>query len=133
MTSKNKQPQTVFTFLNEIKRRKVLRSLAIYAGTAIIILEAATIIFPRWGLPDWTIDLVLWILILGAFINVFISWIYDFTPDGIQRTKPLEEAYEIHDPNLPYLTTKLSSFQPLYDNPRFIAVVENMGLTIPER
>jgi adenylate cyclase len=78
-------------FWNELKRRKVLRSLAIYAGTAFIILEAATIIFPRWGFPDWSIDLVLWLLILGAFINVIIAWIYDITPGGIQRTRPLEE------------------------------------------
>jgi len=75
----------------EVKRRNVLRSLAIYAGTAFIILEAITIIFPRWGFPDWTIDLVLWLLILGAFVNMIIAWFFDITPGGIQRTKALEE------------------------------------------
>jgi TolB-like protein/Tfp pilus assembly protein PilF len=81
----------LFSFWNELKRRKVLRSLAIYAGTAFIILEASTIIFPRWGFPDWSIDLVLWLLILGALINVIIAWIYDITPGGMQRTKALDE------------------------------------------
>jgi len=81
-----------FHFWKELKRRNVLRSLAIYAGTAFIILEACSLIFPRWGLPDWSIDLVLWLLILGALINVILSWIYDITPQGMQRTKPLEEA-----------------------------------------
>ncbi len=81
-------------FWNELKRRKVIRSLAIYAGSAFIILEAATIIFPRWDFPDWSIDLVLWLLVLGAFINVIISWIYDITPAGVQRTKTLEEVSE---------------------------------------
>lgn len=76
----------------ELKRRKVIRSLAIYAGTAFIILEASTIIFPRWGFPDWSIDLVLWLLILGAFINVIIAWIYDITPGGMRRTAPLEDV-----------------------------------------
>lgn len=78
-------------FWIELKRRKVLRSLAIYAGTAFIILEASTIIFPRWGFPEWTIDLVLWLLILGAVINVIIAWIYDFSSGGVHRTLPLEE------------------------------------------
>jgi len=78
-------------FCIELKRRKVLRSLAIYAGTAFIILEASTIIFPRWGFPDWTIDLVLWLLVLGAVINIFVAWFYDFTADGVQKTKPVEE------------------------------------------
>ena len=42
-----------------------------------------------------------------------------------------EKAYEIHDPNLPYLTTKLSCFQPLYSNPRFIAILDSMNLPHP--
>ncbi len=79
-------------FWKELKRRKVLRSLAIYAGTAFIILEAATIIFPRWGLPDWTIDLVIWLLVMGAVINIFVAWVFDITPQGLQKTKPIEEA-----------------------------------------
>ena len=91
-------PQTLgrlSRFWQELKRRNVLRSLAIYAGTAFIILEASTIIFPRWNFPDWSIDLVLWLLVLGAFINIIIAWIYDITPGGMQRTKPLEETKEI--------------------------------------
>jgi len=82
-------------FWRELRRRNVLRSLAIYAGTAFIILEAASIIFPRWGLPDWSIDLVLWLLVLGAVINVFVAWVFDITPRGIQLTKPAEELVEI--------------------------------------
>lgn len=78
-------------FWKELRRRKVLRSLAIYAGTAFIILEASTIILPRWGLPDWSIDLVLYLLIFGALINMIIAWFYDIGTDGIQRTKPAEE------------------------------------------
>jgi TolB-like protein/Tfp pilus assembly protein PilF len=85
-------PGNLARIWQELKRRKVLRSLAIYAGTAFVILEASTIIFPRWGFPDWSIDLVLWLLILGAFINVIIAWIYDITPGGMQRTKPLDEV-----------------------------------------
>jgi TolB-like protein len=81
-------------FWLELKRRKVLRSLAIYAGTAFIILEASTIIFPRWGFPDWTIDLVLWLLVLGAVVNVFVAWVFDLTPQGIRKTKSMEEVDE---------------------------------------
>ncbi len=86
-------------FWKELKRRNVLRSLAIYAGTAFIILEAATIIFPRWGLPDWSIDLVLWLLVLGMVINIFVAWVFDFTPQGIQKTKPMEDVAEGEKPS----------------------------------
>lgn len=79
-------------FWTELKRRNVLRSLAIYAGTAFVILEASTILSPRWDLPDWSIDLVFWLLVLGAVINVFVAWFFDITPQGLQKTKPLKEV-----------------------------------------
>lgn len=82
-------------FWSEIKRRKIPRSLAIYAGTSFAILEASTIIFPRWNFPDWTIDLVLYLLIFGALVNVVIAWFYDITPDGIQRTRPLTQTSKV--------------------------------------
>jgi TolB-like protein len=93
------KPKGLSHFWKEVKRRKVLRSLAIYAGTAFIILEACSLIFPRWGLPDWSIDLVLWLLVLGGFINVIISWMYDFTSEGVQKTKPSVEIQADEKPS----------------------------------
>jgi TolB-like protein/Tfp pilus assembly protein PilF len=92
------KPGRLSRFWKEMKRRHVIRSLAIYAGTAFVILEAATIIFPRWALPDWTIDLVLYLLILGVFITFIVAWIFDITPQGVQKTKPLEEVAETERP-----------------------------------
>ena len=66
--------------------------MAIYAGSSYVIFEASTLIFPRWGLPDWTIDLVLYLLILGAIVTFVMGWIYDLTPDGIQKTGPISES-----------------------------------------
>ncbi len=84
------KPNFLVRFWKEIKRRKVHRVLAIYAGTAFIILEAADIIFPRLGLPDWSVNMVLYLLIVGAVITVIISWIYDITPVGIVKTDTIE-------------------------------------------
>ncbi len=91
-------PNKLSLFWQELKRRNVHRSLAIYAGSAFVFLEAATIIFPRWGFPDWTIDMVLYLLILGLFITFIVSWIFDITPQGVQKTKPLEEITETEKP-----------------------------------
>jgi len=57
--------------------------------------------FPRMGLPDWSINLVLYLLILGAVINLVVSWIYDFTPKGVQKTKPSGEIREGEIPVTP--------------------------------
>jgi len=96
MTASTNKPSR---FWKELRRRNVLRSLAIYAGTAFIILEACNMLFPRWGVPDWSIDLVFWLLVLGAVINVFVSWVFDLTPQGIQKTKPVEEVSESERPS----------------------------------
>jgi len=87
-------PNRLSRVFQELKRRNVFRSLAIYAGSAFVFLEAADLIFPRWGLPDWSIDLVLYLLILGAFITVVVSWIYDITSQGVEKTRSIREMQE---------------------------------------
>jgi TolB-like protein len=42
----------------------------------------------------------------------------------------LEKGYEMHDPQMIYITTKMYHFEPLFDNPRFIDIVEKMNLPI---
>jgi TolB-like protein len=61
-----------------------------YAATAFIILEAGDIILPRFGLPEWTVKLLIILLIIGFPITVIISWIFDITPDGIIKTERVD-------------------------------------------
>ena len=78
-------------FWNEVKRRKVFRVLAMYAATAFIILEASDIMLPRLGMPDWTVTFVIILIIIGFPITAIISWIFDITPEGLTKTKPLNQ------------------------------------------
>ena len=41
----------------ELKRRKVFRVAVVYAATAFVILQAADIMLPRMGIPDWGVGL----------------------------------------------------------------------------
>ncbi len=84
----NEQYQSL---LEEIKRRKVFRVLAMYAATAFIILEASDIMLPRLGLPDWTVTFVIILIIIGFPITAIVSWIFDITPEGLMKTIPLNE------------------------------------------
>ncbi len=76
---------------NELKRRKVIRVLAMYLATAFIVMEAADIMLPRLGLPDWTVTLVIILIIIGIPITVVVSWIFDITPEGLVKTAPPNE------------------------------------------
>jgi len=79
-------------FWQELKRRKVVRVMIAYAASAFIVLEAVDIIFPRMGLPDWTVTLVIFLLIIGFIFSIVMSWIFDITPEGIKKTKSVDVA-----------------------------------------
>ena len=71
----------------ELKQRKVFRSLAIYAGASFIILQVCSIVFPALLLPDWSMRLVVILLIIGFPTLIIFSWIYDVTPEGVVKTE----------------------------------------------
>lgn len=81
-------------FWKELKRRGVPKVLAMYAATAFIIMEAAEIMLPRLGLPDWTVTFVVILLIVGFPVAFILSWVFDITPQGVVKTGPLEEEDE---------------------------------------
>ena len=83
-------PNYLARFWKELKRRNVVRVVFVYAASSFAILEAADIIFPRLGLPDWSVSVVMYLVAIGFPITVILSWVYDFTPQGLKITKSLE-------------------------------------------
>jgi len=43
----------------------------------------------------------------------------------------LEKGFELHDPAMTYITTKILPFTTLFEEPRFIDIVEKMNLPLP--
>ncbi len=82
----------VTEFWQERKRRKVIKANAMYAATAFIIMEAADIMLPRLGLPDWSVTLVIVLLIVGFPVSIILSWVFDVTAEGITKTESFEEG-----------------------------------------
>ncbi len=87
----DQRPQQRFRFWQELKRRGVPKVMAMYAATAFIIIEASDIILPRLGLPDWTVTLMIILLIVGFPAAFGLSWIFDITPQGVVKTEPLNQ------------------------------------------
>lgn len=78
-------------FWHELKQRKVVRVITVYTASAFAILQAADMIFPRLGLPSWTINLVMILLACGLVISIIFSWFYDITSEGIKKTNDLKQ------------------------------------------
>jgi adenylate cyclase len=89
-------------FWQELKRRNVVRVITVYAGAAFVILEASDLIFPRLGFPDWTVDVVLYLLIAGFVVAAIVSWIFDITPEGVEKTPPVAEGETEVRPGVAY-------------------------------
>jgi TolB-like protein len=75
-------------FWKELKRRKVVHVITVYAATAFVILELVNMVARPLQLPDWTEAFVIVLLCIGFVIAIFLSWIYDITPAGVKKTKP---------------------------------------------
>jgi TolB-like protein/Tfp pilus assembly protein PilF len=76
-------------FWRELKRRKVVHVIIVYAAVAFVILQLVDIIGPSLKWPDWTMIFVIVLLCIGFVIAVFVSWVYDITPTGVKKTKPV--------------------------------------------
>ncbi len=74
-------------FFAEMKRRRVFRVMAVYGVIGFGVIEAAGEIFPRVGIPDWAVTLVVWLALLGFPIAVVLAWAFESSPEGMKRTE----------------------------------------------
>src|SRR5438876_1013267 len=73
-------------FFEELQRRKVYRVAAAYIIAAGFIIQIGSAVFPAWELPNWTLRLVIVLLLVGFPVALILAWAYDVTPQGIQAT-----------------------------------------------
>ena len=73
-------------FFEELQRRKVYRVAAAYIVAAGFLIQMASAAFPAWELPNWSLRLVIVLLLIGFPIAVILAWAYDITERGIQVT-----------------------------------------------
>lgn len=77
-------------FIRELRRRRVLRTGALYVVGAWLALQVADVLFPGFGIPDAAIQVLVWTAVLGFPIALVFGWMFDVGPTGIRRTPPSE-------------------------------------------
>jgi len=112
------------SFWQELKRRRVIRVIPVYAAAAFVLLELVDIIAEPFGLPDWTLRFIFVLLCIGLVISVILSWVYDLTPEGVKKTMPIDEE------------TPIPEGRQVYEKARgwkistFVSIVVILGLII---
>jgi adenylate cyclase len=72
-------------FMEELKRRKVIRVVVAYIFVGWVLIQIAETTFAPMGLPPWTLTLVIALVILGLPLAAILAWGFDITPEGIAK------------------------------------------------
>ncbi len=75
------------SFFSELKQRHVVRVAIAYGVTAWLLAQIATQIFPFFEIPNWSVRLVILVLLIGFPIALALAWVFEITPEGIVRMK----------------------------------------------
>ena len=78
-------------FLAELKRRRVGKVAIGYGAVAWAVTESASVVLPALRVPEWAMTTIVIFLLAGFPVAMVLAWIFDATPQGIQRTEPLPE------------------------------------------
>jgi TolB-like protein len=73
------------SFFEELKRRKVLRTGALYLAAAWLLLQVAELVFDAFGAPAVTMQLVIGAVAVGFPVVLLLSWVYESTTSGLAR------------------------------------------------
>ena len=79
-------------FFTELKRRNVYKVAVAYAVVAWLLIQVATQVFPFFEIPNWTVRLVVLLIIIGFPIALVIAWAFELTPEGLKRTEVADAA-----------------------------------------
>ena len=82
-------PKNIFT---ELKRRNVYRAAVAYGVVAWFLTQLTTQVFPFFEVPSYAVRFVVIALAVGFPIAMLLSWVYEFTPEGVVRTENLDLA-----------------------------------------
>jgi len=93
-------PSRLSQFWQELKRRKVIYVITVYASAAFVIIELVNNVVEPLNLPERTPTFVIIFLVIGFPIAVIMSWIFDMTPKGMEKTKPLMEGQQLESPGI---------------------------------
>ena len=85
MTSR---PSGLIRFAAELRRRRVFATAGLYIVGAWLVMQAADVFFPGWGIPDTGINVLLGAAVIGFPLALVFGWFFNITTHGVRRTLP---------------------------------------------
>ena len=89
------------TIFKELSRRNVFRVAVAYTIASWFIAQIADVVLNNIGAPDWVIQALFLLLLIGFVAALIISWAFEITPEGIKRERDV-----VRDDSITHLTAK---------------------------
>ncbi|MGA9573075.1 MAG: hypothetical protein WBS20_03910, partial [Lysobacterales bacterium] len=83
------------SLFKELKRRNVFRVGIAYTVATWLLIQVTDTVFPRIGLPDSAVTLVIALLMIGFIPALIFAWAFEMTPDGLKREKDVDRDESI--------------------------------------
>ena len=74
-------------YFRELRRRNVFRVGTAYAIVAWLIVQIASIALPTYGAPEWVMQVLLILVVLGFPFALIFAWAFELTPEGLKRER----------------------------------------------
>lgn len=78
-------------FIEELRYRNVFRVAAAYVVFGWVIAQVADLIAGTFNLPDWFMQMVVILLVLGLPVALFLAWAFELTPEGMKKAQEVSE------------------------------------------
>src|SRR5437660_1749354 len=77
-------------FFAELRRRNVYKVAVAYVVVGWLLIQAASIFLPAFNAPQWAMQIVILIVVVGFPIALVFSWAFEITPEGIKRESEVQ-------------------------------------------
>jgi TolB-like protein/thioredoxin-like negative regulator of GroEL len=88
-------------FLVELKRRKVYHVALAYVVVGTILAGAANDFLPRLGAPEWTVNVIIFLILIGFPIALVLAWAYEIRPEEPRSGKVAGSREPVGEPPTP--------------------------------
>jgi TolB-like protein/Tfp pilus assembly protein PilF len=116
--------------LKELQSRKVFRVLVAYAFVAWVIAQMADIGAETFAAPEWVMQLLIIVLLMGLPVAALLAWAFEMTPEGVKRdtTSPAGRQFAAIIISL----TVLGGFAYFWYSPQKTAGDDYQNVSVPQ-
>ena len=81
-------------FFGELKRRNVYKVAVAYIVAGWALAQGLAQVLPVFCIPNWVIQLLVVLIVMGLPIALGLAWAFELTPEGIKRTETADAMPE---------------------------------------